>query len=871
MAEESQTTKRHKTSETHTQHDLPQGTPIGEDLDPQIPIPIGEEELKQDGNGNDDSEGEQNSFRDTDTCKILDDHLNLITSNLPEFKHLHALVSANLLGEVDKIEDPQEKNKAFHHLRVSLKNIIPRLNSSKASLQHEISQLQITISSQKDSVDTHKAKVKKQGKLLREASSGEDADLTTQVADLRVEFDKLQAEHATLDQDYQIEVQKLEVLTTNSATLSRETSLWEATLKQVKQAIAKRKRAFRKRQSVGDQAGSSELDLTNVEEWVLLSAGPRTAQQRVRDPLQAMNPYDRLSCMWASQPLNQQHPFNKVVDRSTLTPPMGGEETEVLSNGVATIIFYLLPEETAMALRYINALDFPRPATHLRVIKPKGQRDGEAQIPVVITHLTAYVWRLLHQRVVYFTTTLAVGIRHAVNDETTVEPRHAWVERVPNHPKWLPHNYPFDIQNIILAALDCDAILMPKRLDMSWYEAICLSTSGLDIVFKTTSELAKFMRHTHEDIPLFIAQGGVSNTTARVMGDSFTMDVPLGPYAVDFLNIPRTVTAERLLEVLGELNLHPQGFKDVTRGRGARAPIFRVGFPDKQLRHEAVLTLSGQILPQLFRGPLRVSLARDIPKGHCYACGKKGHNARDQERCFPTCRICHEPMVVVEDGNEYEHDCVYIQEEYDPRAFKKQFQTRSRPSAATTPRSLPKYFTTPQGKLPKSQQPSQPRSPASAPHRQGEPTATLPPQATYTASSAPPLSFEQFQQQQMHLQQQQYQAYLQQQQQLQYPVQLQHQPAQVQPLFYQPPPQYQPQYQPQFSPQGYPPRPQYAQPPPQYHGQQYEQQSSHQMEQGGGADGSQPGFGRGWGKSSPVPSRSQRGLNMEEDEDRRTL
>jgi hypothetical protein len=92
---------------------------------------------------------------------------------------------------------------------------------------------------------------------------------------------------------------------------------------------------------------------------------------------------------------------------------------------VATIIFYLLPENSALALRYINALDFPRPATHLRVIKPKGQRDGEAQIPVVVTHLTAYIWRLLHQWVVYFTSTLAVGIRHAVNNETTVEPRHA--------------------------------------------------------------------------------------------------------------------------------------------------------------------------------------------------------------------------------------------------------------------------------------------------------------------------------------------------------------------------------------------------------------------------------------------------------------
>jgi hypothetical protein len=67
------------------------------------------------------------------------------------------------------------------------------------------------------------------------------------------------------------------------------------------------------------------------------------------------------------------------------------------------------------------------------------------------------------------------------------------VERIPNHIKWLPRNYPFDEKHLIKNLLDCDAILMPKRLDMSWYEAICLPTGGMDIVFKTTSELAKFI------------------------------------------------------------------------------------------------------------------------------------------------------------------------------------------------------------------------------------------------------------------------------------------------------------------------------------------------------------------------------------------
>jgi hypothetical protein len=82
MAEEKQPTKRHKPSEIHTQNDIPQGIPIGEDLDTQLPIPIGGEEFKPDGNGDNNSEGEHNSFIDTDACKTLDDYLNFITNTL---------------------------------------------------------------------------------------------------------------------------------------------------------------------------------------------------------------------------------------------------------------------------------------------------------------------------------------------------------------------------------------------------------------------------------------------------------------------------------------------------------------------------------------------------------------------------------------------------------------------------------------------------------------------------------------------------------------------------------------------------------------------------------------------------------------------
>ena len=129
------------------------------------------------------------------------------------------------------------------------------------------------------------------------------------------------------------------------------------------------------------------------------------------------------------------------------------------------------------------------------------------------------------------------------------------------------------------------------------------------------------MGHTDPGIPLYIAQGGVSNTTARIMGNVFTMDEALGAYAIDFLNLPRTITAERLLTTLHGLGQQPHRFKDVTNGRGYNGSILRVGFQTKQLRHRAILQLSGQIFPALHRAPLRVSLARDIPKGHCFKCG----------------------------------------------------------------------------------------------------------------------------------------------------------------------------------------------------------------------------------------------------------
>jgi hypothetical protein len=59
----------------------------------------------------------------------------------------------------------------------------------------------------------------------------------------------------------------------------------------------------------------------------------------------------------------------------------------------------------------------------------------------------------------------------------------------------------------------------------------------------------------------------------------------------------------------------------------------------------------------------------------------------------------------VVDGEALEHDCLYVQEEYDPLAFKQTFMNRAATSSGsvatpTQPQPRPSYFTSSQGRLP---------------------------------------------------------------------------------------------------------------------------------------------------------------------------
>ena len=66
-------------------------------------------------------------------------------------------------------------------------------------MAEDITQLKLSVSTQRETVDIHEAKVTKQAQLIKDSSNDEDADLTTQVEELQGTLQILKGEYVTLD------------------------------------------------------------------------------------------------------------------------------------------------------------------------------------------------------------------------------------------------------------------------------------------------------------------------------------------------------------------------------------------------------------------------------------------------------------------------------------------------------------------------------------------------------------------------------------------------------------------------------------------------------------------------------------------------
>jgi hypothetical protein len=212
------------------------------------------------------------------------------------------------MGTAESIQAPLERVHAYQHIRKALKEALPLLEASAFKLAEDIGQTKLDVSTAKKAVDEHNSNARSAAASVATGESGaDDADLAEGLIPSKAQKDT----HDALDVTYKSEVIKLGVLNTRHTTILSHLSLWTGTLQEIKRRIDKRKREYnknKKRANPGTSVGSTDVDLTDVNEWVI-SSSSRALSQRVRDPLHAINPYDRLAAKWAEQPLGQEHPF----------------------------------------------------------------------------------------------------------------------------------------------------------------------------------------------------------------------------------------------------------------------------------------------------------------------------------------------------------------------------------------------------------------------------------------------------------------------------------------------------------------------------------------------------------------------------------
>jgi hypothetical protein len=94
----------------------------------------------------------------------------------------------------------------------------PDLKESSDTLTEEIIQLRLRVSIQRDTVDTHKAKVAKQAKIIKKLSNDEDTDVTISIEELQGTLQILKGGYVSLDKACKADMTRLDVLTNRFST-----------------------------------------------------------------------------------------------------------------------------------------------------------------------------------------------------------------------------------------------------------------------------------------------------------------------------------------------------------------------------------------------------------------------------------------------------------------------------------------------------------------------------------------------------------------------------------------------------------------------------------------------------------------------------
>ena len=149
-----------------------------------------------------------------------------------------------------------------------------------------------------------------------------------------------------------------------------------------------------------------------------------------------------------------------------------------------------------------------------------------------------YLWRHLEQRVLCFQG-VYFGIKGTYNRETDMVSRHMWATQTyVAKNKFTPLDFPLNVQNDFLANHKIAMLINPQRLDCNWFDAICLTVTGLDMFLKHAVDLDKIKRAPKNKCALQVSK--ITNSTDTVtIGNKEVESQELGPYRLILKRLQR--------------------------------------------------------------------------------------------------------------------------------------------------------------------------------------------------------------------------------------------------------------------------------------------------------------------------------------------
>ena len=211
-----------------------------------------------------------------------------------------------------------------------------------------------------------------------------------------------------------------------------------------------------------------------------------------------------------------------------------------------------------------------------------------------------------------------------------------------------PIHFMSHAEEYVFQAIGIHIKICPQQLTPNWLAACC-HHGRFDLVFQNPRDADKYVKYADHPITPEVMTGFGTLIESAVLSGEIKLREDMGPFQLEIVSLPPTVTEGTLTRYLNAKGLDFCGM--TKRATKSRTNTWTIGFefnmPD---RLDAANALGNALVPHLSRNPLRINVKqRNIPRGSCIICYHEtnteirfNHSYKQCKNRDRVCPYCHQ-------------------------------------------------------------------------------------------------------------------------------------------------------------------------------------------------------------------------------------